>query len=388
MAENNQQAGAEEKREGVIAEAGAPVKGNPFKSLIDKALNTGEDNNAGAAGNAGSADDEAAKIAAAAAAKKAAETQNPAEVNEDAIKEYFKKQGIEYGGVDDLKKKLTAKEAAADLTDEQKKAAATAKEQRLLALHIGRGGTIEQFTSFQKQSTMEPGELGKLKLALDLKNAGFPEEKITSVIKKMHLDVSDEELAELSPEDQAEIKKEREFGLSKLNSRGSIFKKMAADYLVDLERQATDEDTNKATKKQHASNVEAAFTAYQRKQKLEFGKVDDLEVPPVEFDIPETVISSVKDSIKDKAKWESQIYNKDGSVNLDYILPHLIKSEAYSIAAKTALLEGETRGAEKALKGFSPKPPALGGTNGGEQGRKGQLTAAGAPVRGNPYQRK
>lgn len=367
-----------------IVSIGKPERGDfPMMKTLGTEDETKIDK--GAQGAAAKADDknttltDAEKLAAEEKAKATSKQTYPPKIDDAAVKEYLKGLGIDYTGAEDLKKKLAPKESPAELTEEEKLAKAKAKEERLFDLHKKRGGTIEQWAELKKLSETDVAILGREKLRLDLKTAGFSPERSDAVIKKMHIELSDEEIADMSDEEQAEIKKERDFAAKKLANRGLFIQKNAKGYFDSLAEEATDIDADTARKQQYASNVEAAFTSYQRKQEIDLGKVDDVQIPPVEFEIPETVLTEAKTFL---TSLESQILNKDGTWNLEALLPHVVNSFSKIHASKTAYLEGETRGATKALANFSSKPPNLGGNNGAGPGENGKIVKAGKPERG------
>lgn len=368
-------AATEEKKAGVIAKAGLPVRGSfpgAEKAGVGQVANeTGKEPAAAPPGaDAGKQPPAAGKEPAATAA--------PAPKFED-IQAFLKEQGIEgFDSFEALKKKITQKEPEQELTQEQKDEQVKLKNKRLLDLHIARGGTPEQYVNFQKQAAAEVADLGKIKLMAELKKEGFSDAEAEDIFAQMHFQVSDEDIIDLKPEQQELIKKQRALGLKKLANRGTYLKNSAQSYFDDLNREATELDAETTTKKQHATNVDAYLSTFQRKETFDLGKVEDEIIPPYETEIPETVLAQVKEKAKDLGKLKTQLVNKDGSVNVDFLLPLMIKAEAYSQTAKASYMEATDR-AVKHIQGKFGSKPVLGGPSGTANGTPGKITSAGKP---------
>lgn len=285
----------------------------------------------------------------------------PAVLTDEQVLALLSERGIKVDSFETLKQKAEYTPPAPAPTDEQKLAEERAKEKRLLDAHIARGGSVEQFTYFKQIAAAEAKELGVQKTKKDLVDAGFSAEQAEKISREMHFDVAEEDLEGLDDDEKANKLKLKEFGQKKIEKRGTYLKNTATSYLDGLSKEIQASDEEKTKMEQHASNVEAAIKDFQRKQSLNLGQLDGQDIAPVDYEIPEEVISKTADLLKDASKLDQQFFNKDGSVNLDFVLPLVIKANAYESAVKTGYLTGATRQVEIYEKTFSSKPPNLGG---------------------------
>jgi hypothetical protein len=283
-------------------------------------------------------------------------------LTEDQLKEYFKSQGIDYEGVEKLKAKLAPQ---VQLTDEQKKQAELELEKKLFDLHTKRGGNLEQYAAFKAVAQSDVKTLGIDKIKRDLVADGFTADQADGIIKKMHFEVSDEDLAAIEDESERKlIEKERAFGLKKLTARGGFIQNTAKSYLDSLTKELQDLDAEKVKMELHTSKVEDAIKNFQRKQTLQLGKVDDQEIAPVDYDVPDEVLTEVKEILSDRAALESKLYNKEGDLNLEFLIPHLINSVSRDKAVRHAYITSADRQVAIFEKVFPSKSaPALGSNN-------------------------
>lgn len=370
---------------GNLVSAGVPVRGDFTAATIAKANeqqaaaaggDKGKEGQEGKEGGDG-AGQELSPEQKEAATKAAADVSRGTEgVTEDQMKAYLKANGIEVDGLDSLKQKLAT--PAKDKTPEEIKQAEVEKEQKLLAAHMKRGGTIEQFTTFKQLVSADPKELGLNKAQQDLIQEGFSPEDANLILKKMHLQYTEEEIAELTPEQVEALKKQSAFGLKKQESRGKYIQQTAKSYLDSLEKEVADQESVTVKAAKHTSKVEDAISKFQRKQTLQLGEYNGQTLDPVDYDVPETVLAQVKEIIQDPAKLEKQLYNEDGSVNLDFLVPHLVASVSRETAVKHSLLTGQTRQVEIFQKKYGSTMPEL-GSGKQEKGQAGKIVSAGKP---------
>lgn len=297
------------------------------------------------------------------------------EPTEEQLKKYFEKNGIAYDGLETLKSKLAP--APKEKTEEEKKAEATAKEQRLLAAHMARGGTIEQFTNFQQLAAADPKVLGLTKAQSDLVKEGFTPEQAEHIIKQIHLQYSEEEIADFTPEQKALAEKQAAYGLKKQENRGKYLQNTAKSYLDSLDKEISEQDAEKAKAAEHTSKVEDALKNFSRKQTLQLGEYDGQKLDPVEFNVPDEVIQKVSEILKDPANLQKQLYNEDGSLNLNFLIPNLVASVSRENAVKTAYLTGGDKQVEAFKATFGETKPELGGQK--KTKRTGQIVGYGQP---------
>lgn len=370
-----------EKTPGKIVSAGVPQKAN-FAATTEGFAQPQPENNS----NGNSA--EQANATAPAAETKEAPTQQQAqpenkipELSDDQLKEILKGKGIDFEDFDTLKKKVEYTPPAPTLTEEEQKKAQIEEEKKLFALHQKRGGTVEQFAAFKSLLVTDPKELGIQKTILDLQKEGFLPEDAQKIAREMHLQVSDEDLALIEDEEERKLlQKKRDFGLKKQESRGLYTQNTAKSYFDSLKQELQELETEKKKMEQHSAKAVEAIKNFQRKQTITLGERDGAELTPIEFDLAqhEEVLNEVLEIVKDPVKLEKHLYTKEGDLNLDFLIPHLVNSVSREKAAKVAFHTGETKMVEHYESKMSSKPPAL-GSNGKPEGQKGKLVAAGTP---------
>lgn len=317
------------------------------------------------------------------AAREAATVTTTTELTDDQLKELLNKKGITFDSFENLKKKAEYTPPAAEPTDEDKKKLNSELDKKLLELHIKRGGDLKGFAALKSVGESDPKTLGLDKIKSDLLLDGFPADEVDSVIKKMHLNVSDEELAEMGEEERKKIEKERAFGEKKLQNRGLYLQNTAKSYIETLKQELQEQETEKQKMEQHTAKAVDAIKNFQRKQTLVLGERDGVQLSPVEYDVQDEVLTEVLDIIKDPVKFEQNLYTKDGDLNFDFLIPHLVNSVSREKMAKVAFFSGETKAVEHYEAVFGSKPPPL-GSNGKPQGTPGKIVSTGKPQAGKP----
>lgn len=298
--------------------------------------------------------------------------------DEQFLAEVEKRTGFKPENLDTIKEKLTYQKPAPDPTSEEKEKAAKEFEKRILDIHLKSGKTPEQYTLLKSLANGDLKELSENRTKLELKEAGFDDDQIADIIKKRYFQFDDNDI-ELEEDDKVKelLKKEKEFGTKKLTTRAAYIQQQAKSYIDSLTKEVNDLDAEKKRMEQHSSNVEDAIKKYQRKQTLELGKVDDTDIPPIEHEVPEEALTEVKELLKDPVKFEQLLFTKEGDVNLDFIIPHLVRSTSYKNAIKHSYLVGGTRQVEHFEAAFGSSVPSLGGapkpsTEKGKPVRKGK----------------
>lgn len=398
MAENP--AGEEKKTFGTAVKAGIPVAANfNFQKPADgggvanddtankgnegegaaaatttakdgETTNTNTDNKGGGEPNSSTGNQSPAKIDPPAAG----------ELTEDQLKAYFEKRGIPFESMDSLKAKMTAVPPAKELTPEEKEKVAQEKKQKIVNEHLSRKGTVEQFAAFEKIAAAEnKKELGLEKEISDLVKEGFSKEKAQELAKERYFQFTDEEIEAIEkPEEKAEAIKLREAGLKKLERKGAYLQNTAKDYLDILAKDLDEKDADAKKLEQHTSKVEDAIKKYERKTKLEIGQADDQKIDPIDFEYSDTALTSAKALLSNRSEFEKQLLTKDGHVNLDFILPHLVKSFSMDEAVKKSYLVAQDRTVEQFKSKFGTNLPIFGGPK-KTNGTPGKITARGEP---------
>lgn len=299
-------------------------------------------------------------------------------VTQEDVIEYLKGQNIPVENFDKLKEKLTSEPAKAK-TPEEIKAEELALEQKMIALHLKNGGTVEQYTQFKNISTADPKVLGVTKIQEELIKDGFSKEQADTIVKRMHLQYSEEDIAEMKPEEVELLKKEAAYGLKKQENRGKVIQNMAKVYLDNLKKQVEDQDAELSKVGQHSSKVEDAIKKVLRKQQIQLGEYDGQPLDPVDVEISDEILSQVKAILNDPAELEKKLYNADGTFNLEFLVNHLVSSFSREMAVKHGLLAGQTRQVDFFKKKFGETIPDLGGEK-KTTGTPGKIVGKGEPV--------
>lgn len=274
------------------------------------------------------------------------------------------------------------------LTDEDKQKQADAFEKRMLDLYVDGGGKIEEFALLKQVASTDLTEITKTELTKELKTAGFNETEIAAIQKERYYQLEQAEIDEIDdPAEKALAQKKLDYGKSKLENKGKIVKENAVDFLNNLKEAVNQKDFFTQKESEFVSNVEAHFKEVPRKMTLELGKMDDIEIPPVEYEVPEDAIAKAQETLKNPASRKQLLFNTtDGSLNLKSIAELVLKAEMFDSAAKTMYLTGGHREVEKFEKIFPKNPNALGvgGNNQANTGKPGKLVKAGPPERFRP----
>ena len=342
-------------------------------------------------GTTGSAElSEEEKIAA---AKLAEEQAKIPDLNDDQLRDLLKSKGIELDdkGIEGLKEKLKPAAAATELTAEQKAAEEAALDKRMLDVFIANGGTAEAYVAFKQIANSDLTELSASELRREMKGKGFSPEEIEEMIKERYYQVKIDELVrdeENETEEEfearkAKLQKKLTYGTEKLNARGSYLQKQAKDSLNTILESIKVEDLLKQKEAEFSSKVDEKAKLLPRKLTFQLGKVNDQEIAPIDYDVNETDIVEVVDTLKDPAKRNKFFYNEDRSLNLDNIADVMLRNKVLESAIKAVYLEGGDRQVavfEKLFPGRTAKDIGVGGATGGSaNGRKGVIKSAGSP---------
>lgn len=279
--------------------------------------------------------------------------------------------------------------AIAAITDEDKQKQADAFEKRMLDLYVEGGGKIEEFALLKQVASADLTELTKSELTKELKAIGITDPvQIEAIQKERYYQLEQEEIDAIVDEtEKALAQKKLDYGKSKFENKGKQIKENAVDFLNNLKEAVNQKDFFTQKESEFVSNVEAHFKEVPRKMTLELGKMDDIEILPVEYEVPEDVITEAQETLKNPASRKQLLFNTtDGSLNLKNIAELVLKAKMFDSAAKTMYLTGGHREVEKFEKIFPKNPNALGvgGNNQANNGKPGKIVSAGQPQRFKP----
>ncbi|MBP7109648.1 MAG: hypothetical protein KBA90_13905, partial [Chitinophagaceae bacterium] len=310
------------------------------------------------------------------------------EINDDQLKKLLESKGITLDdkGFEGLKEKLNKPAETAKSPEDiakEKEAQESAFEKRMLDHFIANGGTAENFVALKKIASADLKELSESEVKRELKDNGFTDEEIATVLKERYYQINPEELEQDEDESEEDFKKRKAliekkiaFGAKKIESKSSHIKKQASDALAALREAIKTEDSLVEDEVKLSSKVDELAPTLPRKMTFQLGKVNDQEIAPVEYDVTEDDIAEVVATLKDTGKRNNILYNKDGDLNLESVSALLLKNKILESALKATYLEGGNRQIaifEKTFPGRTAKDIGVGGTNGGNTGKPGKI---------------
>lgn len=316
----------------------------------------------------------------------------PAELNEEAVKKFFEDKGIKWdGNLDTLKEKLAEqKQAGAEPTEEEKKEAEKKLEQRMFALFEKNGGDMAKFVALKEIAGMENlKDLSVQQIKQELKGK-FDDDEINAILVERYYQINPEELEQGVDESDDAFKARKEKIAKKvahfsetLNSRGAAFRDKAKQALEQLKAAIEAEDMSAQEEVKFSSKVDEHLKTLNRDMTFEIGKVGEVDVDPLNFKISEEDIAEVAKMLKDPEQRKQLSINPDlTDVNLANAVDVLLHKQILKSAVKKALIEGQSRQVaifEKTFPGRSANEIGVGGTNKQTTSKKGENITAGAP---------
>lgn len=298
------------------------------------------------------------------------------------------------GNIDAIKEKLKPAAAAQSPEDieKEKKANEAAFDKRMLDHFIANGGSAENFVALKQVAAADLKALSESEIRRELKDNGFSDDDITTVLKERYYQINPEELTQGENETADEFEKRKAltekkiaFGSKKLESKSSFIKKQAVDALGVLREAINFQDLQKAEEAKLSSKADELAKKLPRKLTFELGFLDDKntkKIDPIEYDVSENDIAEVVDTLKDPEKRNKFLFNEDNSLNLDNVGAVMLRNKYLESALKASYLEGGNRQVsefEKIFPGRIAKDIGVGGASGGGGGRKGVIASAGKP---------
>lgn len=278
----------------------------------------------------------------------AASTENaapaPTPITDEALKEYFKSQGIDYEGVDKLKEQLKPKEANSAPTEAEIQAKELAKEKRLLDKFISGKGTAEQYVALKGVANADPNKFALDMAKTDLMKGGLTLEEAEIYVKEHLGMVDDTELERLEDEsDRAFKKRQKEFNAKLLAANSNPHIEKAKWVLQNLNEAIEAEDLQVQNELTTSANIDEQFKKVNLKDTYEIGKINGKDIPPVESEVSEAEIAAVHAMLKDPEQRKQYFQNPDGSQNYTKLTELLIENAKLKAAVKTSYHESSTR---------------------------------------------
>lgn len=271
----------------------------------------------------------------------------------------------------------------AALTDEEKQKQADAFEKRMLDLYVEGGGKIEEFALLKQVATQDLTELSKAELTKELKAIGITDQAhIDAIQKERYYQIEQAEIDEIEDEEEKALaQKKFDYGKAKFESKGKALKENAEDFLNNLKEAVNQKDFFTKRENEVSANVDEHFSKLEKKMTLQLGKVDDTDIAPVEYEVPQEVIDKARARLNTTAARKQLLFNTDGSINHTNLADLVLKAELFEsgTAAKTAYLTGADREVQKIEKIFPYRSASALGTGTSQQnnGSAGKVAGLG-----------
>lgn len=271
----------------------------------------------------------------------------------------------------------------AALTDEEKQKQADAFEKRMLDLYVEGGGKIEEFALLKQVATQDLTELSKAELTKELKAIGITDQThIDAIQKERYYQIEQAEIDEIEDEEEKALaQKKFDYGKAKFESKGKALKENAEDFLNNLKEAVNQKDFFTKRENEVSANVDEHFSKLEKKMTLQLGKVDDTDIAPVEYEVPQEVIDKARARLNTTAARKQLLFNTDGSINHTNLADLVLKAELFEsgTAAKTAYLTGADREVQKIEKIFPYRSASALGTGTSQQnnGSAGKVAGLG-----------
>ena len=260
-------------------------------------------------------------------------------------------------------------------TDEEKAKQEAAFEKRMLDLYVDSGGKIEEFALLKQIASSDLTELSKAELTKELKAIGITDQaQIDAIQKERYYQKEQAEIDDIEDEtERALAQKKFDYGKAKFENKGKLIKENAEDTLNNLKEAVIQKDFFTKRENEISSNVDEHFSKLEKKMTLQLGKVDNTDIPPVEYEVPQEVIDKARAKLNTPASRKQLLFNTDGSINHTNLADLVLKAEMFEsgTAAKTAYLTGATREVEKFEKLFPYRSASALGTGGSQDTNNG-----------------
>jgi len=293
--------------------------------------------------------------------------------DEDLIK-MLSERGINTESLDSLKK-MTA--PAVDAEAEKKKAELLKDKQRL-DLFVANGGTIDEYSFLKATASADAAQLSEEEYKKELKAAKFTDEEIDAIMKEHRVDEA--ELEQYEDESEKEfLKRKKDFLAKKLASGASNTIQQAKSILEGLDNAITSASEQQQQEKEFGDKVEEYFSAAPRSLTFSIGKINGVDVPPIEMNVADKDIAEIKDILKDPAK-RKQYFFKDKTLNLQKVADVMLRNKILESVLRTAYeTSGKRQVAEfqKTFPAHSAHAVGVGGAPNKIVRDKGEITQRG-----------
>lgn len=131
-----------------------------------------------------------------------------------------------------------------------------------------------------------------------------------------------------------------------MENRALSIKQAAEQVLNGLKSAIESEDLQRQDEEQLASKIDDHFNTVPRKLTFKLGSENNREIDPIEYEVAETDLAEIRDTLKDPAKRNQFLFNEEGKLNLDNLANVLLRNKILESALKRSYLIGETKNTE------------------------------------------
>lgn len=305
------------------------------------------------------------------------------ERKKELMKELFGDDEIDIDAIRESLKK-TPEEKQKDQSAE------SARELSVIKFFVDNEGTMDQWEAVKKLAKTDLLELSKSQATEDIIKQGFSkteaEEILASAFYQIDLNEIEQDFGNESDEEFAErvekLKKMKELGSKMLESYSADKQKQANNIIKQLEAAVDAAELQAKEDAQISSNVDDVLKNFSRSTTIQLGKVNDLEINPVDHVYSEKSFKAVADLLKDPIQRNNLFKKGDGTLDVPKLTELLLINLEYKRLVKTGLLEGQSRTTSIYDNTFPFSSPQRLGVGGGTSRLdKNSIVSVGKPQR-------
>lgn len=258
------------------------------------------------------------------------------EMDEKVI-EFLKSKGLEASEFETLvgnhKAKVDKKEAA-----EKEKQYQTERERKAVDVFVQKGGTVEMYASLKQIAEGDLASLSRSQAEAELIESGFSKEKAEEIISDKFFQFSDEDIEEMSEEEQEYAKKLREYGTAKLNTYAAHSQSQAKELLETIYSTIEADALSVKQETDTSAKVDEVFQAFERKAIFDLGEEGS---SPIEYEISDKDLNEAKEFFKQNINFKS-LLTAEGEPNakaIKTLVDKFVRAQVLESAVKVAYLQ-------------------------------------------------
>lgn len=268
---------------------------------------------------------------------------------------------------EELKKLYEQKFGKQEVSEEKEELKAKEEkeiEKKVVDLWISQNANLDDLVGLKKVANMDELEVAKAVITEDLKAKGLSDNEVKEVIEERFylVDVDSLEQGEFETDEEFEERKEKirkkaQLGEADLKKIGEEHKNRAKSILDNLRKTVEQLDALANTDNEYTAKVEKLSEVLPRKMTLQLGKLENEELSPIEIDVPNEAIESIVSQLKDRANFEKQYFNEDGTPKVEPFAELLVKNAILEKTAREAYMAGRTEQVKKLEEVFPTNSP-------------------------------